>query len=48
LLSAIKPARDAARTRCTPSTRAANYPTGRLEQLRERSPNIKLFIIGWG
>ena len=51
LISAIKPARDAARTKVMHAINpgaANNIQLEDLEQLRERSPNIKLFIIGWG
>jgi putative ABC transport system permease protein len=49
LLSAIKPARDAARTKVVHAINpgvADNIQLEDLDQLRERRPTIKLFIIG--
>jgi putative ABC transport system permease protein len=51
LLSAIRPAQDAAHTKVIHAINpgaADNLQLEDLEKLRERSPNIKLFFIGWG
>ena len=51
VISAIRPAQDAARTKVIHAINpgaANNIQLEDLEGLRERSPNIKLFIIGWG
>lgn len=51
IISAIKPAQDASKTKVIHAINpgvADNIQLEDLEQLRERSPNIKLFIIGIG
>jgi putative ABC transport system permease protein len=51
LVSAIKPAQDAAKTKVIHAINpgvADNIQLEDLEQLRERSPNLKLFAIGLG
>ena len=51
LISAIKPAQEAAKTKVVHAINpgvADNIQLEDLEQLRERSPNLKLFIIGLG
>ena len=51
LLSAVKPARDAAGTKVVHAINpgvADNIQLEDLEQLRERSPNLRLFVIGLG
>jgi len=51
LISAIKPARDAARTKVVHAINpgvADNIQLEDLDQLRERSPSLKLFAIGLG
>lgn len=51
LISAFKPAQDAAKTKVVHAINpgvADNIQLEDLDQLRERSPNLKLFIIGLG
>ena len=51
LISAIRPAQDAAKTKVVHAINpgvADNIQLEDLDQLRERSPNIRLFIIGLG